>query len=79
METTIDEEGNLLVVRASAEVQSQIKILLKELDRLPADAEKRGRQGLAGGCHERALAIAPMVGRSVRNWAISNFRCGVVG
>ena len=31
--TTIDEEGNLLVVRAGEEVHQQIEILLKELDR----------------------------------------------
>ncbi len=37
IETTIDEEGNLLIVRASAEIQGQIKMLLRELDR-PVDS-----------------------------------------
>jgi general secretion pathway protein D len=36
IETTIDEDGNLLIVRAAAEVHNQIKMLLKELDR-PVD------------------------------------------
>lgn len=38
IETTIDEEGNLLVVRAGAEIHQQIETLLKELDQ-PVDSE----------------------------------------
>ena len=38
VETTVDEEGNLLVVRAGAEVHHQIETLLKELDQ-PVDSE----------------------------------------
>ncbi len=37
IETTIDEEGNLLIVRAPAEVHRQIETLLKEIDR-PVDS-----------------------------------------
>ncbi|WP_146455335.1 secretin N-terminal domain-containing protein [Rubripirellula tenax] len=33
IETTIDEEGNLLIVRAGAEVHGQVETLLKELDK----------------------------------------------
>lgn len=39
LETTIDEEGNLLVVRAGATIHQQIETLIKELDR-PIDAEE---------------------------------------
>ena len=39
IETTIDEEGNLLVVRAGAEIHQQIETLLKELDR-PVDSDE---------------------------------------
>ncbi|WP_372897524.1 secretin N-terminal domain-containing protein [Stieleria sp.] len=39
IETTIDEEGNLLVVRAGAEVHQQIETLLKELDQ-PVDSDE---------------------------------------
>ncbi|QEG02844.1 Putative type II secretion system protein D precursor [Stieleria maiorica] len=39
IETTIDEEGNLLVVRAGADVHHQIETLLKELDQ-PVDSEE---------------------------------------
>jgi general secretion pathway protein D len=39
IETTVDEEGNLLIVRASAEVHRQIEMLLKELDR-PVNTEE---------------------------------------
>ncbi|MCA9140967.1 MAG: hypothetical protein KDB00_29550, partial [Planctomycetales bacterium] len=39
IETTIDEEGNLLVVRAGAEIHQQIETLLKELDR-PVDSQE---------------------------------------
>ena len=38
IETTIDEEGNLLVVRAGAEIHQQIETLLKELDK-PVDSD----------------------------------------
>ncbi len=37
IETTIDGDGNLLIVRASAEVHRQVELLLKELDR-PVDS-----------------------------------------
>ncbi|WP_186776018.1 secretin N-terminal domain-containing protein [Rubripirellula reticaptiva] len=33
IETTIDEEGNLLIVRAGMDVHQQVEMLLKELDR----------------------------------------------
>lgn len=39
IETTIDEDGNLLIVRASAEVHKQVKMLLEELDR-PVDSDE---------------------------------------
>lgn len=39
IETTIDEDGNLLIVRAPAEVHSQIETLMKELDR-PVDSDE---------------------------------------
>lgn len=39
IETTIDEEGNLLVVRAGAEIHQQIETLLKELDQ-PVDSDE---------------------------------------
>ncbi|MCO8121770.1 hypothetical protein NHH03_08480 [Stieleria sp. TO1_6] len=38
IETTIDEEGNLLIVRAGAAVHQQIETLLRELDQ-PVDSE----------------------------------------
>ncbi|WP_161604633.1 secretin N-terminal domain-containing protein [Roseiconus nitratireducens] len=38
VETTIDEEGNLLVVRAGAETHRQIELLIEELDQ-PVDSE----------------------------------------
>jgi general secretion pathway protein D len=39
IETTVDEEGNLLIVRAAADVHRQIELLLKELDR-PVDSSE---------------------------------------
>lgn len=39
LETTIDEEGNLLIVRAGLEVHKQVETLLKELDRPVSNAE----------------------------------------
>ena len=39
IETTIDEEGNLLIVRAGIEVHKQVETLLKELDRPVSNAE----------------------------------------
>ncbi|MCC9599476.1 hypothetical protein LOC67_02805 [Stieleria sp. JC731] len=39
IETTVDEEGNLLVVQAGAVVHQQIETLLKELDK-PIDAQE---------------------------------------
>ncbi len=39
IETTLDEDGNMLIVRAPAEVHRQIETLLKELDR-PVDADE---------------------------------------
>ncbi len=39
METTIDEDGNLLIVRASGEVHSQIETLIEEVDR-PVDSSE---------------------------------------
>ncbi|MDF1840573.1 MAG: secretin N-terminal domain-containing protein [Rubripirellula sp.] len=37
IETTVDEDGNLLIVRAPAEVHQQVETLLKEIDR-PVDS-----------------------------------------
>ena len=39
LETTIDEEGNLLIVRAAPEVHNQIETLLRELDQ-PVSADE---------------------------------------
>ncbi|TWT52707.1 Type II secretion system protein D precursor [Rubripirellula amarantea] len=39
LETTIDEEGNLLIVRAAPEVHQQIETLLRELDQPVSAAE----------------------------------------
>ncbi|MFK8113462.1 MAG: secretin N-terminal domain-containing protein [Rubripirellula sp.] len=39
IETTIDSEGNLLIVRAAQEVHRQIEMLVKELDR-PVDSDE---------------------------------------
>ncbi len=39
IESTVDEEGNLLIVRAAADVHRQIETLLKELDR-PVDSDE---------------------------------------
>ncbi len=39
IETTVDEDGNMLIVRAPAEVHQQIETLMKELDR-PVDADE---------------------------------------
>jgi general secretion pathway protein D len=38
IETTVDDEGNLLIVRAPAEVHQQVELLLRELDR-PVDSD----------------------------------------
>lgn len=37
IESTVDEDGNLLIVRASAEIHRQVEMLVKELDR-PVDS-----------------------------------------
>lgn len=39
IESTIDDEGNLLVIRASAEIHQQVEKLIKELDREVASTE----------------------------------------
>ncbi len=39
IETTVDDEGNLLIVRAPAEVHQQVELLLRELDR-PVDSSE---------------------------------------
>ncbi len=36
---TVDEEGNLLIVRATAKIHNQIKLLLSDLDKAPTPAD----------------------------------------